>query len=162
VEECDTGSDSKSGISNTKITRAERSVLQALCTVAIGHHNLIHLASTQIIAQVEAPVIASPAPLPQSGGIDQADTTPKDEWHRSRSVGHQPGQEPSQPRVGPPQAFAPGSRRDIGNVVEHAPDPKGGERIGCENVGQQRAQEISRAGKSAMALEGMERVGLHV
>jgi hypothetical protein len=100
-----------------------------------------------------APIVAGAADLRESGGIDQADTPLAQ--HQIRRAGdrsrQQFAQQPEQPSVGVAQVVAPGSVGNIGDPLQNSPDAQQAERVGLQDVGQQAAQEIGRAGKATRA-----------
>ena len=74
---------------------------EAFGAVLIGHHDLIHAAGGEVIGEMDPPVVAGAARVPQTGRIDQADPAGARRggarWRAGRR--DQFAQEPEQPGV---------------------------------------------------------------
>src|SRR5882672_9673916 len=77
--------------------------------VLIGHHDLVHTARREVVGEMDPPVIAGPAGLPQPCSIDQADPAGARRggrrWRARR--GDEFAQQPEQPSVAGAQALTP-------------------------------------------------------
>jgi hypothetical protein len=60
-------------VDHRAIVRLQREVGEAFGGVLIGHHDLVHAASGKVVGEMDPPVVARAAGVPQTGGIDQAD-----------------------------------------------------------------------------------------
>ena len=129
-------------VDHREIARPQREVGEACGVVLIGHHDLVHPAGGAVEGEVDAPVVARAAWMPESGGIDQADRTGAEPSGSHERAGHreQCAQPPEQPGVAGAQALAPGGLRNVGETDQHGPGAEAAGRQGPQDVGEHRPE----------------------
>ena len=124
----------------------------------VGDLDLPQTACSEVVGQMQPPVIPRPTRLAETAGIDEQDTPPWTDAQRVGDLGRgdQLAQEPEQPRATRAEALTPCRFGNICDPHQHRPGPQPARREGPQDIGQYPPQEVVWGRNAAHALKGLE------